>query len=434
LRALAELPARIYQRQPRLWDRVSLSAGWSLLYLVASGMGVWATPLTGAGGAAESAPSVTSAFPGEWRLVLAALVFVLGVWRPVAGYAAFVVAVAYPLYLVSIYVMALALAVLVLLLPVMAAHAEQGVLFLTLLVFVTPLLAREGMAPLAPLLIGLWWQGSACWIGGGAAALWLKIVAGLTGHSVDLWQTNGWSMSGQAVYERFHAAGSLQTVLRVLEPLGLRLRRVPLARGIELGAEVQYPVSAGMFVLYNLLQVLAWSAVAWTVSAALDRMQAQGMGRGWGWGLSALSLGPGLLLVWAGYVAIPLWLQIEGPGWLEPRWLPLHILWVGVAAWLLDGLLRALHRPVSPPYLEQQGELEPAAVFTRRTRPWWAVWRRTPPPDREPAALPDWRQAAGTETAPHRPSGPLGRMRRRSTTPRPAPANDRASDIMIELD
>ena len=333
-----------------------LAAGWSLLYLLASG----AAP-----------PSAALALPGEWRLVLAALVFVLGVWKPVAGYAAFIVAVAYPLYLISIYVMALALALLILLLPVLAARSEQGVLFLALLVFLTPLLARVHLAPLVPLLVGLWWEGAGSWIGGGLSALWLKVAAGMAGQPVDLWQINGWSMSGAPIYERFHAANSLQTVVRVLEPLGLRLGRVPLARGIELGAEVTYPASAGMFALYNLLQVLVWAAAAWTVSAVLDRLQARGMGRRGGWGLAALSLGPGLLMIWAGYVAIPWWLRIDGPGWLEPRWLPAHVVWVGLVAWGLDGLLRALHRPVAPAgWAAESASIRTAGrpVFWRRRR------------------------------------------------------------------
>jgi hypothetical protein len=414
-RVLGELPARVYQRQPQLWDRLALAAGWSLLYLLASGVGTWA------GDAAL-------AFPSEWRFVLAALVFVLGVWKPVAGYAAFIVAVAYPLYLVSIYVMALALAVLILMLPVMATRSEQGVLFLALLVFLTPLLAQVHLAPLVPLLIGLWWEGAGSWIGGGLAALWLKTAAGMAGHPVDLWQINGWVMSGAPIYERFHASNSLQTVVRVLEPLGLRLRRVPLARGIELGAEVAYPASAGIFVLYNLLQVLFWAAAAWTISAVLDRLQARGRsGRG-GWGLSALSLGPGLLLIWAGYVAIPWWLRVDGPGWLEPRWLPAHVVWVGLAAWGLDGLLRALHRPVAPAGWAES----PAGGTARRA----VLWRRRAAPAR---ATPRAGAAEGTGDEPAarplaRPVERIGRRPDKRDAPARTPAGDQASDIMIELD
>jgi hypothetical protein len=409
-RSLGELPARVYQRQPQLWDRVALSAGWSLLYLLASGMGTWAD----AGATSTAVGAVPAmAFPAEWRLVLAGLVFVLGVWKPIAGYAAFIVAVAYPLYLVSIYVMALALAVMVLLLPVMAAYSEQGVLFLALLILLTPLLVRAHLAPLVPLLAGLWWEGAGSWIGGGLAALWLKVAAGLAGHPVDLWQISGWSMRAGPIYERFHGVNSLQTVVRVLEPLGLRLGRVPLARGIELGAEVPYPAPAGMFVLYNLLQVLAWAAAGYAVSAVLDRLQARGAGRGGGWGVSALSLGPGLLLIWAGYVAIPSWLHIEGPGWLEPRWLPAHVVWVGVAAWVVDGLLRALHRPVSP-----------GRAWVRR--------RAVPAQERDEVQVSA--EGAGGEGASRRPAFSLGRIGGRGATPERSPANDQASDIMIELD
>ena len=166
-RVLGELPARIYQRQPQLWERLALAAGWSLLYLLVSDVGRLAAAGTASTDPGTTPANVVMAFPTEWRLVLAVLVFVMGAWKPIAGYAAFVVAVAYPLYLVSIYVMALALAVLILLLPVMAVYSEQGVLFLALLVFLTPLLARVHLAPLVPLLVGLWWVGAGSWIGGG---------------------------------------------------------------------------------------------------------------------------------------------------------------------------------------------------------------------------------------------------------------------------
>ena len=416
-RVLGELPARIYQRQPQLWERLALAAGWSLLYLLVSDVGRLAAAGTASTDPGTTPANVVMAFPTEWRLVLVVLVFVMGAWKPIAGYAAFVVAVAYPLYLVSIYVMALALAVLILLLPVMAVYSEQGVLFLALLVFLTPLLARVHLAPLVPLLVGLWWVGAGSWIGGGLAALWLKVAAGMSGHPVDLWQINGWSMSAGPIYERFHASNSLQTVVRVFEPLGLRLGRVPLARGIALGAEVPYPAPAGIFALYNLLQVLVWAAAAWTVSAVLDRLQARGMGRGRGWGLSALSLGPGLLLIWAGYVAIPWWLRIDGPGWLEPRWLPAHVVWVGLVAWGLDGLLRALHRPVTP----AGGSARPAVPWRRRAVP------------AQPDRAADIQETGGERTL-RRSARSLGRIGGQGDAPERAPAGDQSSDIMIELD
>jgi hypothetical protein len=234
----------------------------------------------------------------------------------------------------------------------------------------------------------------------------------MAGQPVGLWQIDGGAIRAGPIYERFHASNSLQTVVRVLEPLGVRLGRVPLRRGIELGAEVSYPAPAGMYVLYNLLQVLAWAAAGYAVSAALDVLQRRGAGRGGGWGLSALCLAPGLLLVWAGYVAIPSWLQIEGPGWLNPRWLPTHVVWVGLVVWGLDGFVRALHRPVSP----EGWSVRSSLLRRRRAAPAQAV--------EEP------REPAGGA----RPVRPWGQIRRRGAAPERGPANEQTSDIMIELD
>jgi len=339
IRSVIELPAWVYQRYQPMWDRIALAVGWSGLYVFYSGVEPWVR----AQGLAD-----VPVFPPQWRVVLAALVFLLFLWKPVAGYAAFIVAIAYPLYLVSLYVMALILAVLILLAPVMAIYEDRGVLFLVLLVLSTPVLASLHLAPLVPLLAGLWWEGAGSWIGGGAAALWLKLCAGVTGGPVDLLQANGWTMTVGPLYERFHTANSLQTVLRVLQPLGVRLGRVPLAQGIELGVEVSYPAPAGVYILYNLVQVFTWAAAAYVVNAVLDRLYARRAGRTRGWVLSALSLGPGLLLIWAGYVALPYWLRMEGPGWFDSPRLPAQLLWIGLVAWGLDGLLQYLHRPISP--------------------------------------------------------------------------------------
>jgi hypothetical protein len=218
------------------------------------------------------------------------------------------------------------------------------------------------------------------------------------------------------LYERFHTANSLQTVLRVLQPLGVRLGRVPLAQGIELGAEVSYPAPAGIYVLYNLVQVFTWAAAAYVVSAVLDRLYARRVGRTRGWVLSALSLGPGLLLIWAGYAALPAWLRMEGPGWLDSPRLPAQLVWVGLVAWGLDGLLHYLHRPVSP----DDWSLAPA--LSRRSRPSGEseyIGAASPDPPRSF----DWRGQRGLRT---------GRSAARGVAN--DPLSDQAPDIMIELD
>jgi hypothetical protein len=340
MQRLVKLPAWVYQRQQAFWDRVVLACGWMWLYLLCSGIEPWLRLSTQEGSGASA-----TLLPAQWRAVMAALVLVLGLWRPVAGYAAFIVAVAYPLYLISVYVMALALAVLVLLAPVMALYAEQGVLYLAVLVLMTVVLAPLHLAPLVPLLAGLWWQGAGSWVGGGVAALWLKLCAAMSGHSVDLWSLYGWTMKSGPVYQRFHTANSLQTVAYMVQPFGIHLE--PLVRATGVGREWPGPVSPGLYLLFNLLQVCAWAAAAFVVSAVMEHLSVRWAGRGRAGGQAVLSLLPGLALIWIGFVALPSWLGVEGPRWLEPPWLVAQVVWLGVVAWGVDAFLRYLRRPVS---------------------------------------------------------------------------------------
>jgi hypothetical protein len=261
-------------------------------------------------------------------------------------------------------------------------------------------------------------------VAGGLVALWLKICAGMSGHSVDLWPINGWTMTIGPLYERFHTANSLQTMVRLLEPFGVRLGRIPFLRGgIELGApEVSYPASAGVFVLFNLLQVFAWAAAGYVVSALLDRLYIWRVGRARGWALAALSLGPGLMLIWAGYVALPSWLQVEGPRWFDPPWLPAQVVWAGLVAWCLDGLLRYLHRPVSP-----------RSWFARSTMSSLPLGRTAPVSKRRSVPFSGAKGNEEEQTLRESPRSSERTGRRGSRAKGPG-ANEQASDIMIELD
>jgi hypothetical protein len=396
----ARIPALAYQRHPTVWDRIVLAAGWTWLYLLCSRVEPWLR---------LSAQGDVALLPAQWRVVTAALVLVLGLWRPLAGYAAFIVAVAYPLYLVSVYVMALALAVLVLFAPLMALYAERGILSLALLVLLTVPLAPLHLAPLVPLLIGLWWQGAGSWIGGGIAALWLKLSAALSGGSTDLWVLFGWRMRVGPLYERLHSANSLQTVALVLRPFGVDL--APLAPGAALLGEAAYPVSPGLYLLFNLLQVLAWAAAAFVVSAILDHLTVRWAGQNRAGARTALSLLAGLAVIWASFVALPAWLGLEGPRWLDPPWLVVQTVWLGAVAWTCDAFLRTLRRPV--PF-----EAGGGAAFSR---------------DRAGATEPE-----STEAPLRQPRQALGRARGgavRSGSKRAGKQSaDQAADIMIELD
>lgn len=319
MRSITQWPSWLYQRYSRLWEHAALSAGWAWLYVVCD--------------------ASVDAFPIQWRVVLAVLILVGGVWKPIVAYALFIAAVAYPLYLVSVYLMALALAVLILSAPAVARFLPQ-----LLTVLISPIFAPYHLTPVWPLLAGVWWGETAGAVVGGATALWLKLCAGMTGASPGLWQINGWTMAIDPLYARFHDANSLQTLV---------LLGQPLARD-------------SLFLLFNVLQVLAWTAAGF-VAGYLARRLHTGRGRGW---TVALSLGPALVILWAGYVAVPSWLQIAGPRWLIPRWLPAQVLLAGVGAWVIDSLARYFQRPVV-----SGGAVRPFAPrfswFSKRPRSRW---------------------------------------------------------------
>jgi hypothetical protein len=284
------------------------------------------------------------------------------------------------------------------------------------LVLLTVVLAPYHLAPIVPLLAGLWWQGAGSWIAGGAAALWLKLCAALSGHSVDLWSLYGWEMRAGPIYERFHRANSLQSVARILQPLGIRLES--LTNGAAVGPVPAYPVAPALYVLFNLLQVITWAAVAFTVSTVLDRLSLRWAGRGREGLQTILGLVPGLLLTWTGFVALPAWLGVSGPGWLDPPWLAAQIAWSGLIAFALESGVRYLHRPVS---------LKRSSVRERRGVP-----RRDRALD---AALSDEEGNDPAKRGDRRALRYVGRwgLREQSRRAREQ-AQEQASDIMIELD
>jgi hypothetical protein len=236
--------------------------------------------------------------------------------------------------LISIYVMALGLAVLILAAPLVFHHMP-----LALMILWIPVLAPLHLTPVVPLLMGLWaadsymgeWQKSGAVVSAALCALWLKLGAGMTGYSVDLWQINGWSMNVSSIYGQFHSANSLRTVTMLVAPLA----KSPDNR-------------VSMSLLFNLLQVLIWGAAAYFVAGMreillLRRNGLAGQGGAW---TAVLSLTPGVLTIWFGYVAVSSWLQVPGPRWLDPLWLPAQVVLAGFVALGLDGLWRYLHQPI----------------------------------------------------------------------------------------
>jgi hypothetical protein len=360
IHSVTEVPSWIFQRYSQGWRRGALAVGWAALYaLLDTGLArLSASTLEG------------SPFPVQWRIFLALCILLGGLWKPLVGYALFIAAIAYPLYLISVYVMALALAVLILTAPLVARFLP-----LALVVIGAPLLAPLHLTPIVPLLAGLWtssdrraWGAAEAAVAGGLAALWLKVCAGVSGGPLDLWLINGWSLEVAPVYERLHTANSLETLVR----LGAPFVSDPAA-------------NAATALLFNVLQVAAWAGAAYVVAAVQDVLLSRKIGRagqGGAW-TSVLCLVPGLVLIWAGYVVGASWLQVPGPRWLDPPWLPAQVVLVGAVVVGIDGLLRYLRQPL----LARQPPVRVAVPVAQQRPPRRAVGRGQSVQDSAPRIL-----------------------------------------------
>ena len=119
-------------------------------------------------------------YPAEWRAVMAAGVLTVGLWTVEWAFYIAVLALLYPLYHISIYVMVLFLAMAVLLRPLIIAYFNQALLIVSV-----PFLAQVRLQAVPALLAGLLWgAGSGMWVGS-LAALWFKLLGGISGLDID---------------------------------------------------------------------------------------------------------------------------------------------------------------------------------------------------------------------------------------------------------
>lgn len=316
-------PAWLYQRYRPLFDRLVPALGLALLFLLTA--------------------QVTGAFAREWLLSIAGGVLVAGLLTPVAGYVLFALALAYPLYSISIYVAALALAVLILLGFFLARHLTAVVLVLAV-----PLLVSYRIAPVVPLVAGLWWAEWGGVLVGLGSALWLKTFAGMCGATLDLTQLGGQPLAVHQLIARFRAANSLQTLLWIAKPFA--------------------PDSQTL--LLHVLEVLGWGLAGYGVG--LMRRRIEGMSRPT-IGLLA-SISAGLLGMWLGSLLVPIALDLREASALSVPFLA-ECCWSGVGAMGLYGASRYLNRPAVVP-------------IHSRAEPYQPVARETPEPSPRPRVRP----------------------------------------------
>jgi hypothetical protein len=305
-------PAWLYQRYRVFFDRLVPALGLAWLFVLTN--------------------RATGTFPGEWLGFIAGSILVAGLAAPLAGYVLFLLALVYPLYSISIYVAALALTVLIVLGFFVTRHFAAIVLVLAI-----PLLSTCRIAPLVPLLAGLWWAEWGGVLVGMGSALWLKTFAGMCGATPDLVQLGGQALAPQQLIDRFHATNSLQTLLQLAEPLA------PDPQAL----------------LLHILEILGWGLAGYGAGLMRRRIETT---RRPAIGLLA-SISAGMLGLWFGSIVAPVALGLR-----EASDTPISVLLdflvqsisSGVLTLVLYGGARYLARPVVLPIRSRSESYRPS--------------------------------------------------------------------------
>ncbi len=256
-------------------------------------------------------------YPLYWDVAILIAVLGIGLWSTPVMYFVAVAAAAYPLYSLSLY-----LAVLFLAVAIIGQHIFINNLGATLLVLATPWLATYQLAWMIPILGGLWWGASGgAWIGA-MAALWGKMLFGMSAINPDWLMLMGQAPSMPNVMARFGQTNSLETLTLLLAPISADTTAL----------------------LYHLLQILIWVIVAALLGVVTDRAS-----------LSDRHPWPNVLLCVAGALALLLahitfgfWLNQQTLETLEPLWttLALSAALAALAAALLEILRDFFDHPL----------------------------------------------------------------------------------------
>lgn len=223
--------------------------------------------------------SVTAVYPSEWVTILLITTFALGVREPGWGYIAAVTVVLWPLWSLSPYLMALFLAIVVLARGIILDNLPWA-----LLIIGAPLLAQGYVAALVPLAAGILAGPTVGLWTGALSALWLKLFGGMVNLSPDLLTLNEHAVDGTALASRFADANSLET---------LRLLVAPFA-------------SDSTVLLLHVLQIGAWAGAGYLAGKIRSSMLAERSP----WGAVGAAAVAGAAVTWAGFYALPLWLNL----------------------------------------------------------------------------------------------------------------------------
>lgn len=258
----------------------------------------------------------TGAYPEQWRMVLLLALFALGAQARAWGYYAAVAILLWPLWSLSPHLMALFLAVA--LLP--RGWIIEGLPW-ALLIVAAPLLAEWQVVALVPLLAGLLAGPMVGLWAGGLTALWLKLVAGLSGWLPELGDLHGVPFTLAAIEPRIADTTSLEILERLAAPFA----------------------QSSSLLLLHLLQIVAWALAGWLVGKIRHLDWRNGEPRF----LFAPALAAGTLVLWVALFLIPAWLELKPLAAFLTAPLPtVGLALSAIMAALLTTLYESVQRPV----------------------------------------------------------------------------------------
>ncbi|MFM8322605.1 MAG: hypothetical protein ACKOC5_16965 [Chloroflexota bacterium] len=344
------------------------------------------------------------AYPPNWDLALAGLVFGAALGSTPLGYFLGVAAAVYPLFHTSIYLLALFLAVALLGQRLFINHLGG-----TLLGLAAPLFSRVYLPFAVPVLGGLWWGPGGGALIGALAAAWGLLLAGMSGGNPDWLARLGTLPDTAAVAQRFAGADSLDTLWKLAEP---------------------FAADSSTALLY-LLQVVLWGAVGWAVGRLSEKpwLQRRRIRAGLLLGL----LGAGTLLL--GHALLGLWLGLYGEAGLYAGWQLMlkAFAFTTLAAAAGEMLLDMVEYPLGLPAARR------SSLFRRRPETPLAAERRwsiNPPADAPAAAAhPPVRRPPEARQADERRLGDDLAEAEPGSARRADPAADEPDDLIkLELD
>jgi hypothetical protein len=218
-------------------------------------------------------------YPGEWHTFLVVVVALCGFYHPILGAVAALLVAFWPLWTLSPYLATLFIAITVFLHLVILKRIQWA-----LLVAAAPALAWNLLLALVPLLAGMMLGPAGGFWAGALAAVWLKVLGGMSSLPTDMLALHVQPVLYSQILNRFHEAGSLETLQLLFTPFSADSSRL----------------------LLDILQVLGFGLAG----AVVGWIRQMNWAENRPWANLTLALFLGAFVAWVSIFLLPIWVGL----------------------------------------------------------------------------------------------------------------------------